>query len=326
MNGSCELDDCIEQLGDIVRCETLCKKFSQKRICQIGAEAYGFLNLREDEQMLEQRLGVKIDHLDVDTLVARAKAINDSSVKEALTKIKSCYSSCLVGENALDGSVRIYLALKELAQERDYLAFAVSCWPELQDQYTMVPCAAFSWLAEFEDIPISCEGDVGGAISMVMLHELMQTKPTLLDLTQLSKKDDALLFWHCGFSPMSLAKGECSLIEHPMLNRRLPKDNRVGTAQDFVFNDGTVTVVRMGGKDMGVLCFEAQSTQLSKSGFTGTRAWLTDFVGSTKNENALSVLDSIMDNGIEHHYALAMGSGLRRLKLFAKANNLKLVL
>ncbi len=323
LNGCCDMSDCADSFLDILAVEELCQRLQGGRICQIGNEAYGFLNLQEDESLLRERFGLTVEHMEVSRLVEMANSYGAEEVTAVVKRVLSETVSTLSAE-ALESSARIYLALRDIAAE-GYLGLAVSCWPELQDEYNMVPCAAFSWLVEYNDIPISCEGDIGGVLSMIILRQLTASKPTLLDLTQYSREKDAILFWHCGFTPASYAEDKCLLVKHPMLNRRLGDDKRVGASQDFCFHKGDVTVLRVTGRDMALFAAEAQVNNEVSTSFTGTRAWLTDFELWGKAVSAENIINTLMRRGVEHHYALCFGKAAKRLRLYADINNYEVV-
>lgn len=324
LNGDCGMSNCLEDYLDILAVENLCRELRNGRICQIGGEAYGFLNLVEDEKTLTKKFGIGIEHRDVPALVARAKSFSEYEVSQVLNRVYSETVRDTGLDEYMEKSARIYLALRELASE-GYMGLAVSCWPELQDEYNMVPCAAFSWLVEYDDIPVSCEGDIGGLISMIILQKLSGSKPGLLDLTQYNREKKGILFWHCGFSPASFAEKENRLILHPMLNRRLKGKSRLGVSQDFRFHKGCVTVLRITGKNMKLFAFEAEVSDDISVGFSGTRTWLTDFRMWDKTVSAQELIDLIMHEGIEHHYALVFGRITRRLRLFCQINKYEVV-
>ncbi len=323
LNGNCDMSDCADDFLDILSVENLSQTFCGSRICQIGKEAYGFLNLEEDETVIKDKFGISVDHMEVSSLVERAKRYSCVEVTAFINKVLS-ETVCSLSPEALENSVRIYLALRDIAAE-GYLGLAVSCWPELQDEYNMVPCAAFSWLVEYDDVAVSCEGDIGGLLSMLILQKLSGTKPTLLDLTQYNRCKDAILFWHCGFSPASFAESKCRLIKHPMLNRRLGDEKKMGLSQDFCFHEGDVTVLRISGKAMSLFAVEAHVDNTVASSFDGTRAWLTNFSLWGRKLSADAVIKLILNNGVEHHYALAFGNLSKRLKLYADINKFEVV-
>lgn len=324
LNGSCNMSDCMAAFLDVLAVEQLCKKLKNGRICQIGSEAYGFLNLAEDEAALKAQFGVCVEHMDVSALVNKAKSYSAGEVSQVIERVLSETVCLIQPAELLENSARIYLALRDIAAE-GYMGLAVSCWPELQDEYNMVPCAAFSWLVEYDNVPISCEGDIGGLLSMIILQQLSGNKPSLLDLTEYNRDKDAILFWHCGFSPASFARETARLIKHPMLNRRLGEEKKMGVSQDFYFHGGEVTVLRVTGRDLKLFALEASVSNHVSEAFSGTRAWLTDFKIWGRKISAEDIIGLIMHEGIEHHYALVFGQAAKRIQLFSCVNNYEVV-
>lgn len=103
----------------------------------------------------------------------------------------------------MERSIRLYLALKNLAIERRLNAVSVKCFPELGDNYATA-CLAVSLLPE-EGIVTSCIGDVNTALSAYVLH-LLSGGPVFNPDIQLIKKDEReVKLASDGAAPPSLA-------------------------------------------------------------------------------------------------------------------------
>jgi L-fucose isomerase-like protein len=66
-------------------------------------------------------------------------------------------------------------------------------------------CLAASLLGE-QGTPVACEGDVNGALGMLMLTWLSQQPTHHTDLLDPVPEDDAVVFTHCGSGGFSLAQ------------------------------------------------------------------------------------------------------------------------
>ena len=60
----------------------------------------------------------------------------------------------------------MYIALKRLVEAENLDAIAIRCWPELPRDYGQWPYLAVTRLAD-EGLPVACEGDVDGALTML---------------------------------------------------------------------------------------------------------------------------------------------------------------
>ena len=58
----------------------------------------------------------------------------------------------------MERGVVVYAALSKIAREQNYGAMALSCWPDFQELFGIVPCVPFSEMYDIDNVPISCEG------------------------------------------------------------------------------------------------------------------------------------------------------------------------
>ncbi len=94
---------------------------------------------------------------------------------------------------ALTEALKIETALSAAAQGYD--AVSLRCWPEIPEQRGAMACLACARLAD-QGLPVACEGDTYGALSMLAAQIVSGQPSVLLDLTHTAP--DALMFWHCG--------------------------------------------------------------------------------------------------------------------------------
>ncbi|GJM74334.1 hypothetical protein HMSSN036_65500 [Paenibacillus macerans] len=70
--------------------------------------------------------------------------------------------------------------MKSFARETGSSAIAIQCWSSLQDAMGIMPCLANAILTD-EQIPVTCETDIHGAITSVMVQAAaMNTAPPSL--------------------------------------------------------------------------------------------------------------------------------------------------
>ena len=59
-------------------------------------------------------------------------------------------------------------------------------------------------LAKIKGVPVACEGDIGGAISLLVAGAVAKKAPTLMDLAALDFEKNQMLLWHCGIGSVDL--------------------------------------------------------------------------------------------------------------------------
>ena len=179
------------------------KKLKQSRIGLIGGISPGFDNMIVDNDKIKQNIGTIIDEATILELVDKAKNFKQSIIDEEIKKIKNAATDITVSDDdSFNKVTRVYFALKQMREENNWDSLAVQCWSQFQELYGIAPCMAYGWMGSEDGIAVSCEGDVQGAISMLLLNYISNTEKssTLLDLATFAREADTVLMWHSGVS------------------------------------------------------------------------------------------------------------------------------
>lgn len=295
------------------------KQLRQTRIALVGDVAPTFYNLAYDAKAIETRLGVKIEQRQIDDIFSLAKGYSTERVTAIVQEMRATAYEVLVTENWLERTGRIYLALRELADEGGYDALAVRCWPEFQEELAGIgPCAAIAWLNE-TGIPTSCEGDVPGALSMLTLHCVCEEPVTMTDLVAITEEQGLVQLWHCGPAPPSFADEEGQrLTYHPTLDRAKPPDvPRSGVSSDLVFAPGPATILRFSQAAETIFLMSADVVKGPTRGYDGSRGWLTNLRINGETLGIPDLIETIAYHGLAHHYPVAKGDWTEVLRELA---------
>ena len=114
-----------------------------------------------------------------------------------------------------------------------------------------------------EGLPISCETDINGAVTLAMLQAVTLGKESsfLADLTiRHPQNDNAELLWHCGPFPYSLKDSGCQA--------RL-----VGGQERFELKKGDITVCRFDDCDGKYYLFGGEGRAVDGPQTNGTYVW-----------------------------------------------------
>lgn len=274
------------------------KALHDARILQIGGTAPSFYGIEEHPELA----GVTVDEMGLELLFEQVAKIPEADAKARAEAWLQGDTPTSLGapREHLECSARIELALHTLAQEGNYQALAVRCWPELPERCGAMACGAVAQLGDRE-IPTACEGDVMGALSMLALQGISQTPAILMDLSDFDETDDSLLFWHCGNAPTAWA-GRAGVRYTTHFNR-----DDTGVVRDMVLKPGPVSGFRLlkGGKAALVLSAEVMDTP--KASFDGVRGWLSSFGWHGERVSARDVMAGVLDDRLPHHIAFGLG-------------------
>ena len=303
------------------------KKLKQSRIGLIGGISPGFDNMIVDNDKIKQNIGTIIDEATILELVDKAKNFKQSIIDEEIKKIKNAATDITVSDDdSFNKVTRVYFALKQMREENNWDSLAVQCWSQFQELYGIAPCMAYGWMGSEDGIAVSCEGDVQGAISMLLLNYISNTEKssTLLDLATFDRKADAVLMWHCGVSPRHFANEDgIKWVDHSTLGRKTEK--KYGIAGDQVFKAQSSTTTYLGNNAERLLVLNSEIFNHTNKGYDGTRGWFKETKLNRLNISAENLINTLNIIGHEHHYAVGQGDHSKELLEFAAWNNLKLV-
>lgn len=288
------------------RAEALLQKLQGMRLGRVGQHPNGFDTCEFDADVLQSRFGVQIDQIDLAQVFDAARAVDANRVKtlhqqsaQQLNKLNE------MDPDALDKSLRVYAALSDMAEQQAYPALAVRCWPEMFTDYGCAACGAMAKLNQ-DGIPAACEADVDGAITAYILQELAGEPSLLTDLVDVDGESDSAVLWHCGLAPLSMADPATPPEATVHSNRKKPLLNQ------FAFKPGQVTLARFSKAKNQAKLVLAQAEMISAPRpFSGT-------AGTIKfAKSAGQVLDNILREGLEHHFAFVYGDVRDGLKAIA---------
>jgi len=267
------------------------RRLRRARIGHLGHRVLGMTETTANELALKRVLGPRIVHVDSQAFLERAARVAKASVTGSWQELKAKVGRVTATEEAGLDSLQVYTALKDTIQELGLSAVAVGCYPHLMGRV----CLAASLLGE-DGIPMACEGDVNGALGMLLLTKLTGQPVHNTDLLDAIPADNALVFSHCGSGGFSLASNPAEVTLGPV---RLMN---CGLCALFTARPGPVTLINIvAGLDsyrMAALFGEAIETEMVFPGNPLRVQFGTDY---------RHILSWIAEEGLGHHWMAAYG-------------------
>ena len=276
----------------------------------IGTRPEGFDTCDYDSNEVTSKLNVSLVDLELEDLFDEAKEIE----AETIVKTKSTVSSYLAGTEELvqeefDKSLSIFHGLENLKDKHKLDAFAIRCWPETFTEYGCASCGPMAMMNE-KKVSCACEADVLGGISCNILNQMNNNPSLLVDIVDVDKSDNSLVFWHCGLAPISMAKeGTAKSGIHS--NRKKP------LLHDFSLKEGEITIFRV-SKARGKLQFFVMKGQVldRPNSFSGTSGVIN------LGKDSADKLERMFKGGLEHHVAFTYGDISDKLIHFGNQMNI----
>jgi L-fucose isomerase-like protein len=288
------------------------KKLKTARIGMVGSRVPGFYTSCFNEMQLRKELGVEIKYIDLLEIVDAAEKLGEEEAEAAYQKITGGTGSCAkVSEDHLRKAARLYGAFVSFRDKLDLDGFAVKCWPQFGDIYGIAVCSTVGQLTN-DGMVASCEGDVYGAVAMLILKELSAQAPFYCDLISFEEEENVGVGWHCGAAPISLCDQGCSseLAKHSVMDG----GNIKGVTHDFALKPGPVTFSQFGEDADGNYRFliaggEGLETRIALPGNPLRICFEAPLP---------KLVETIMEGGFSHHYTVGYADLKTELKLFCK--------
>ncbi|MCY3834600.1 MAG: L-fucose/L-arabinose isomerase family protein [Chloroflexi bacterium] len=285
-----------KKLRDLAIAAGIKRRLAETRIGRLGEHPAGFDTCRVNRGALKAQLGIEVAQFELDSFFARARQAEPARV-DALT---ADLGARLAGFDAMEseatrGTVGAYVALDELAREENLSGMAVRCWPEFFTDLGCSACGAMSLLSDART-PSSCEADVNGTITQLILQWISGAAAFGSDIVAFDADADEAVLWHCGLAPLSMADPDVQPAATIHSNRQKP------LLMQFPLKPGRVTIARL-SEATGEFRLVIGGGEMLKAppAFTGTSGIIRFDAG------AAAVMDAILREGLEHHISLTYG-------------------
>lgn len=301
----------IEKIRLLAVAGSVQRQLRSTRLGVVGQHPDGMDSCHLDAPLIKNVFGIEIESIDLQEVFSRTKAISDQQLLEIRQGLDRSLSNLPeLDQPALNGTLRVYQVLSEMAREKSLSGLAVRCWPEFFTQMGCAACGAMSLLSDgFLDqtpIPCGCEADINGTITQLIL-QLLSGQPAFgTDMVGIDEKEDLVALWHCGLAPLSMADTRIQPRGTIHSNRKLP------LLMDFPLRPGNVTFARL-SRSGGLLRLVIGHGEMIEGPkpFSGTSGLFKPFL-STRY-----FLDLLMKEGLEHHISLTYGNYSAELKAIA---------
>ena len=246
---NCRVDDPVFERGlrDFIAVCNVVKTFRSARILQIGPRPYEFYSTMCNEGELLERFGIECVPVPLPELTRGVKAAlaEDKGDGTSDVEMQLAWISEHFEKNCTNEQVRtvaaMAVAMHRMLRKYHCTAGCIQCWNELQHELGIMPCAANSILNE-EGTPITCETDVHGAITSLMIEaaDMGRKRSFFADWTIRHPDDpNGELLQHCGPWPCSVAQRK------PVITTPLAFDHNGALTAEA--KHGTVTLARFDG-------------------------------------------------------------------------------
>lgn len=322
-----------KEVFDYIIAASLEDEVKKSSFCMLGGRSIGIGTTVADPSQWAKVFGVSFDHRDQYEIYYRAEAIDQERVDRHMKWWKDrvkCEFSGLFTPESLERQVRSYLAAKDIVEDGHYDFLGLKCQQEMSDHYAL-QCLSVALLNNNEDadgpkkpVPVSCECDADGALTMRILSLASGGNPScLVDIKYFSDETKEFILANCGsLAPYfgNPADSSDSYSHITMMQHSFGLAG--GGATQFIAAPGHVTVARLfrSNGEYVLGCFEGETVmkpieELRKTSWCYPHAFI-------KAEADYDLFFRTMNS---NHLHLVYGSYAGVLRLYAESRGIRFI-
>jgi L-fucose/D-arabinose isomerase len=227
-----------------------------------------------------------VDHVDQSEIVRLAALVGDDEVRRAEEWLRAHVREIVFDEVQFTPEkwafqIRCYLALKHLVAQSGFDFAGIKCHYEMSE-FHVVQCisAAFmndpyDWDGPKTPVPLACEADSDGALTMQLLQMVSGRPACLLDLRYFDPAREVYVMPNCGSAPTWFA----ARTNDPTVNlarvRLVPSIGKYaggGAHIEFVFQAGELTLARLtrSGEGYRMIIMRGEAVALDPADVVGS--------------------------------------------------------
>ncbi|TFF85218.1 MAG: fucose isomerase [Promethearchaeota archaeon] len=290
--------------SEIIKFEKVCRvvnSLKNARFGQIGTRPNAFETVRYSEKILDY-YGIAIEPIDLSQIFGfiGELAEDDPQVKEKMELIQGYVSADVDPDDGLLKLAKLAVVVEKWVKENELDGFAFQCWPSIQDNFGIVPCAVMSMFSEGL-IPAAYEVDIAGLIGMYVLEQASESPSAILDWNNNYGDDpDKMVLFHCSNLPKSFCQ-DTKMTVHPIISDQKGDEKTFGAIQGRIKSE-PCTLLRIdtddrSGKVKAMLC-EGKYTDDSLETFGG--------YGVVEIPHLQQLLQKLCKQGFAHHVAATL--------------------
>lgn len=225
----------------------------------IGGRSIGMATGAAPAELWQQQFGVDVDHVDQSEILRLADLVSADEVSTAKMWLAENVREIIFDDELLtpekwDFQLRCYIALKEIVDQYQFDFAGIKCHYDMSEFYSVQCISAaflndpYDWNGPKESVPLACEADSDGALTMQILKLISGRPPSLLDLRFFDKKKQVYVMPNCGSAPTWFAARSDDPAENLAQVRLVPSISKYaggGAHVQFVFKEGDMTLARL---------------------------------------------------------------------------------
>ncbi len=267
----------------------------------IGHVFRGMYDLELNKTALKEKFGVNIIYIQSSHLMNEWERVGAEQVKCEADRLMSRFPARGVTRDDVERAVRLGLAMQALADRYRLNAMCFLDQHYVQKQTGTTARMGASLMMENSDLSVSCEGDIGGLIMMMLMRSVSGMPALMSEWGEFDEENNAVLLMGHGIGVPALAAEDSGVTLSG--TPEMWGFSGSGLNYEYIVKPGTVTVGHImeirGGYQM--IASELESIPHDKFAYSELHALLRTPIPVT------DYLEKLLKYGVSHHCILGMG-------------------
>jgi len=176
--GNLDHSSTLEEIREYAWAASAVKRLRGRRVAFLPhrSSAVSMYDTYPDEAMMMAQTRIKTSYLYIEDLITEMKKVPDADTEALARELYQKYEVIEPSEEEIRLAAKQAIALERLIKDRGVDALAIDTGPGLIPYTGMIPCVGMARLID-QGVIVSTEGDLGAAVSGLILRELSDGKP-----------------------------------------------------------------------------------------------------------------------------------------------------
>ncbi|MDD4181880.1 MAG: hypothetical protein PHE87_09635 [Victivallaceae bacterium] len=246
----------LEEIVDYCRAANAAARLRKTKVGMAGYRDMRLYGTLYDGISLKGQIGPEIEHFDLLELKQIMDSINESEVERITNDLQERWDFCKSPQpGTVENSVRLYLAMREKIEERNYDAFSFMDVDGIKKLMGFAPAGAMTLLHDEMNIPTVPENDSMGAVTQLIVKLLTGQIAAYLEFYEFM--DNGALMGVPDYVPAEIVDGKVTVMPNAF------GDFGEGLLNVSKLKTGKATICRLGyvgdHYQMHIMTGEAQS-------------------------------------------------------------------
>ena len=242
VSGKVDDKNIIKIIKEYTQASKVVSVLKKSKIGFIGNSYPGITSISVDESRIIGKFGPTLIRIENATIEDFYKKVNGKKNKYDIERFKKKFAIKGLSDEEFNRSVKLYNALLDISNEYSLDAIAQLCQNVIiSKEIGITPCFAYSILNSM-NVMVTCEGDIGTAIAMVILREIYGDA-FFAEYYLEDFKKEFILISHCGLGNINFADKKSKLRVVPQVC--FPGKFGRGAAFEFNVRAGEMTMVSL---------------------------------------------------------------------------------